>query len=179
MKNNTILGTLHLGFPKSTYLRNLDNAISVCNCKWPGIPAQSPRFSLVLKHSKVADVIIDYLLICRLPWTFWRGICSIVHIGVLILVEKTSMKGQRWDHTRISDGGTTRLLISLNYGEGVRGAFAAPKQKSTTYLTLEERYVCRSVYLRDALFYDVFRFIVFRSRFEHFLGEMATLLEAR
>ena len=121
MKNNTILGTLHLGFPKSTYLRNLDNAISVCNCKWPGIPAQSPRFSLVLKHSKVADVIIDYLLICRLPWTFWRGICSIVHIGVLILVEKTSMKGQRWDHTRISDGGTTRLLISLSYGEGVRG----------------------------------------------------------
>ena len=60
-----------------------------------------------------------------------------------------------------------------------RGAFAAPKQKSTTYLTLEERYVCRSVYLRDALFYDVFRFIVFGSRFEHFLGEMATLLEAR
>ena len=28
-------------------------------------------------------------------------------------------------------------------------------------------------------FYDVFRFIVFGSRFEHFLGEMATLLEAR
>ena len=90
------------------------------------LPAQSPRFSLVLKtlqsggrDNRLSPHLQPALDV--LSKQQQRGICSIVHIGVLILVcwsWETSMKGQKMRphtdlHTRMQEPSQGLVILPI------------------------------------------------------------------